>query len=1261
MKKGKVFLLLIAFLLVGFVSAYVHIGIDFPKNNTWYNENISYFNWSDKANDDPLVLCEYNLNNTENKEVNCDNKSINFNSQLSDGNYSLEFFAKYSLWSSDGDEIKFYIDTIPPQVSITYPNENYNYSKVINQLNYTFTEKYPDKCWYSKDNGITNSTPQTCDESFNDITSQEGENLWIVYMNDSAGNENSKNVSFWVDSIEPNITLVTPLLNPFYSKNSLMNLIVNLNETNKGGYYQENYVIYIEYMPPIGPPVSSLCNLDSNNNSDSCTVDFSFNNEGNYNYTIKAKDIYPNKTTIREVNLTGKVIIDFTSPNITLNSPKNNSNHSTQLNINFTAVDSVSPISKLWVNLSNETGVIRHNETIFNNNLLSLTNTSFFNLSGLSDGEYNLSVSVFEKATNSNTTEIKITIDNTPPIVNITFPFNETYNENITQLNYTMIEKNPDSCWYFANNKNNSFKKSAENFTNVMSNQGENKWIVYCNDSVNNIGFDEVVFSMDTIKPEVENNSLEGTYNKHYFSPKNTDGFYDEIIIKLNSSEIVNWSTAYIYNESNEKVKTFYTEKNSVTYSRTWDGKNSSGVFLPTGNYTFNMTLTDKAGNENNFTDWIYIDNTPPEVLSHSIKSNGNYSGVIDLSANITEEIFEIKNVFFNISNLSFSKNYFAINNNGNYSYELNTNELYDGEYTISIIANDTLGNLINPQNMIIKIDNLAPSITSYNGDVNNNSYLSKVKKLNISVDDVVAGVKNVSFEILNSSFSKNYSAINNNDFWSADINTNEFSDGVYEIKINVNDNSGNSKNEFIKITIDNTPPSLIGNVFNFENGILNYVINLNAKDTTSKISCFKVNDTENFTIDCFGNLSNKKSLEIGAYILNVTINDSAGNINSSIITINADDFSSPQINLSSSLKNNQHFRKGEDVIINFSADDSSGLSNCSLILNGKLNQTLGSPNDNVVKNTLHSFNTLSNLGFGKYNWSVECVDLSLSFNKSTTPLRYFTILEEITNINNYNSTNITEVEDISNVSFFVENETYGKINYTSNIDFSSGKDWSKYITISHDKVIVDSDNFPELDRPATITMKNIQRQRLQILKDGVPCGGNCPVLSYSNGVLIFSVNSFSEYTTRDNPCGDGVCGAGETYSSCSADCEKPKSTGGSGGGGCVTKWICSNWSECANNTQERICEKERLYCSFVEKPIEVRDCTIPIINNSDDKYISPPFTIDDEIKGGSGVTGAVVGAPRNKVKVIFISGFLVLLAVIFALRLRKKSNFTFR
>jgi len=70
-------------------------------------------------------------------------------------------------------------------------------------LNYTSNGA---SCWYSINNGATNSSIVTCGTNFTYVTSIEGSNTWILYSNDSAGNLNSTNVTFFKDSVVPLIS-----------------------------------------------------------------------------------------------------------------------------------------------------------------------------------------------------------------------------------------------------------------------------------------------------------------------------------------------------------------------------------------------------------------------------------------------------------------------------------------------------------------------------------------------------------------------------------------------------------------------------------------------------------------------------------------------------------------------------------------------------------------------------------------------------------------------------------------------------------------------------------------------------------------------------------------------------------------------------------------------------------------------------------------------------------------------------------------------
>lgn len=74
--------------------------------------------------------------------------------------------------------------------------------------------------------------------------------------------------------------------------------------------------------------------------------------------------------------------------------------------------------------------------------------------------------------------------------------------------------------------------------------------------------------------------------------------------------------------------------------------------------------------------------------------------------------------------------------------------------------------------------------------------------------------------------------------------------------------------------------------------------------------------------------------------------------------------------------------------------------------------------------------------------------------------------------------------------------------------------------------------------------------------------------------------------------CGDSFC-SGETCSSCSLDCGSCPLGGGGGGTTCTEDWLCSEWSECKDRTQTRLCFDENNCRTEKNKPIESRSCEL--------------------------------------------------------------------
>jgi sporulation protein YlmC with PRC-barrel domain len=98
------------------------------------------------------------------------------------------------------------------------------------------------------------------------------------------------------------------------------------------------------------------------------------------------------------------------------------------------------------------------------------------------------------------TSNFNITIrDLTPPSINITYPLNITHTSDITIINYTYSDSNADSCWYSTDSgvTNSTPETAGTNFSSLTSAIGSNTWILFCNDTSNNLNTSSVTFNLN--------------------------------------------------------------------------------------------------------------------------------------------------------------------------------------------------------------------------------------------------------------------------------------------------------------------------------------------------------------------------------------------------------------------------------------------------------------------------------------------------------------------------------------------------------------------------------------------------------------------------------------------------------------------------------------------------------------------------------------------------------------------------------------------
>jgi hypothetical protein len=216
-----------------------------------------------------------------------------------------------------------------------------------------------------------------------------------------------------------------------------------------------------------------------------------------------------------------------------------------------------------------------------------------------------------------------------------------------------------------------------------------------------------------------------------------------------------------------------------------------------------------------------------------------------------------------------------------------------------------------------------------------------------------------------------------------------------------------------------------------------------------------------------------------------------------------------------------------------------------------------------------------------------------------------------------------TDFNNVDNLSQ-VRNLTIG-INQKAKVDFGGNKlnlrrkKLNKIIKINENLVEVNSSYDNQFNVSSTVTLYNLTLTNPIIKRNNKTCL-DCEIISYENGTLVFTVPHWTIYSSDEAYCGDSLCNADETCSSCSSDCggcSSEDSSGSSGGGGgsskkyecndrkdndgdslvdypndpgcsdknddseidlieeCDEKWVCSSWNppDCTENkTQTRTC-----------------------------------------------------------------------------------------
>ncbi|MBA2853962.1 hypothetical protein HNP89_001940 [Methanococcus maripaludis] len=658
-----------------------------------------------------------------------------------DGNHTLIFTATDNLGNTAVKTIYVAVDTQPPEITINYPiNGSYNTTEMI--INATATDLSGIKNATAEINGINYTISENGTYYTLNKTLTEGDYVLKVYASDNNNDTNvSSIVAFRVDTTAPEVTIATPIDG---ANVTVSNPTLNFTTT-------DNLCITTDY-----DILVDGVSLDSGNSSNASAVTYSLTlTNGTHTITVVAID-----SALNSANDSITVVVDTAAPTAEIMSPLNDDfTNDTTPEVTFNLTDNLSTTLsyKVYVNGSVDKIGIALNSTL-----------TSVNLSALSEGVHEIIVeSTDAHGFKTNSTSVNITVDGTAPAFNIFIEDGAYFNNGSNVLNFTVNELYLDtvsalngSTEILLNNSTGNYLNSAELADGVYN------VIMYANDTASNENSTYVRFTVDTVNPEVTVNTVNESsykYNTSILNVTVTDINLDSVVAEINGLTNIT-----------------LTENDGYFVNSTFE-------FDETLN-TVRIYATDLAGNVNSSeTVNFRVDLTDP-VITVNTESGAyfnNGSNVLNFTVN---ELY-----LDTVSAFNGSTEILLNNSTGDY---LNSAELADGVYNVTITANDTASNE-NSTYVSFTVDTVNPEVT-VNSPANGTTFTTNSAVINVTANDSLSGISSVIAEIEGVG---NVNLTLNGNYYTG--NTGTLSNGNYEITILATDLAGNvNSTESVIITI---------------------------------------------------------------------------------------------------------------------------------------------------------------------------------------------------------------------------------------------------------------------------------------------------------------------------------------------------------------------------------------------------------------------------------------------------------------------------
>ncbi|MFH1590898.1 MAG: DUF2341 domain-containing protein [archaeon] len=433
-----------------------------PENSSYSALPWVYLN---ATTNEPAVNCNYSLDGAT--AVSLTQGSALWwwanSTAIGEGVHNVTYTCNDAVNMTSSEYVYFFVDTLKPNVTIYSPIHMKNYSSSTVGLNYTVADSSSLTCTRSFDQGGYVALSNCVNESLTSLA--DGQHNVSLRVVDPAGNENMTNITFYVDTTAPNVTIWYPSGTTYTTGDLSLN--VSGNEPLMDCWYAFN-----------GAGNNSLVRLNSSWFASAFSLA-----DGTYETFAYCND---------SVGLVGfdniTFVVDTTGPVIAFPYPTPNDGSGVDVNYSYINVSLDEAGDQSILEWQNASGTYNISMTQVG------TDVFYLNMTQLVDGTYYYRVYVNDSYGNPTQSSVRSVIVSTgAPVINIITPqLNVEYNTSVLELNVTS-NKFIEEWWFHLNDENFTLQPNIT----IAADIGYNSLIVFGRDATGRVGNSSLTFSVN--------------------------------------------------------------------------------------------------------------------------------------------------------------------------------------------------------------------------------------------------------------------------------------------------------------------------------------------------------------------------------------------------------------------------------------------------------------------------------------------------------------------------------------------------------------------------------------------------------------------------------------------------------------------------------------------------------------------------------------------------------------------------------------------